>query len=106
MTVADMAADLDSAALTVYRAAWERDVLGRGGSYAPSMAKLVAAEAAGRIVDRAVQLCGGAGVTRGNVIEQLYREARPMRIYEGTSEVQKLVIGRAVLKGLTAGEPK
>jgi acyl-CoA dehydrogenase len=97
MTLADMATDIDTAALAVYRAAWSRDVLGRRGSYAASMAKLAGAEAAGRVVDRAVQLCGGMGVTQGNLIEQLYREARPMRIYEGASEVQKLIIGRALL---------
>ena len=99
MTIADMATDLDAAALTVYRAAWAHDVRGDRGSYSPSLAKLAASEAAGRIVDRAVQLAGGKGVTRGNIIEQLYREARPMRIYEGTSEVQKLIIGRQVLAG-------
>jgi acyl-CoA dehydrogenase len=99
MAIADMAADLDTAALAVYRAAWAHDVRGDRGSYGPSMAKLVGAEAAGRIVDRGVQLCGGMGVTRGSVIERLYREARPMRIYEGASEVQKLIIGRQVLSG-------
>jgi acyl-CoA dehydrogenase len=62
------------------------------------MAKLAGSEAAGRIVDRAVQLLGGQGVTRGNIIEQLYREARPMRIYEGASEIQKLVIARNLIK--------
>jgi acyl-CoA dehydrogenase len=99
MTIADMATDLDAAALTVYRAAWAHDVRGDRGSYGPSLAKLAASEAAGRIVDRAVQLSGGKGLTRGNIIEQLYREARPMRIYEGTSEVQKLIIGRQTLAG-------
>lgn len=97
MTLADMAADIDTAALTVYRAGWSHDVLGKRGSYAPSMAKLVGTEAAGRVVDRAVQLSGGMGVTQGNLIEQLYREARPMRIYEGASEVQKQIIARAML---------
>lgn len=97
MTLADMAADIDTAALTVYRAGWSHDVLDKRGSYAPSMAKLVGSEAAGRVVDRAVQLCGGMGVTKGNLIEQLYREARPMRIYEGASEVQKQIIARALL---------
>ncbi|MDB5726483.1 MAG: acyl-CoA dehydrogenase [Novosphingobium sp.] len=100
MAIADMAVDLDTAALAVYRAAWAHDVRGDRGSYAPSMAKLVGAEAAGRIVDRGVQLCGGMGVTRGSLIERLYREARPMRIYEGASEVQKLIIGRQVIAGL------
>jgi acyl-CoA dehydrogenase len=97
MALADMATDIDLAALSVYRAAWERDHLGARGSYAASMAKLAGSEAAGRVVDRAVQLFGGMGVTQGNLIEQLYREARPMRIYEGASEVQKLIIARALL---------
>lgn len=97
MTLADMAADIDMAALTVYRAGWSHDVLKKKGSYAPSMAKLVGSEAAGRVVDRAVQLSGGMGVTKGNLVEQLYREARPMRIYEGASEVQKQIIARALL---------
>jgi len=100
MTLADMAADIDTSALAVYRAAWERDVRRVESPYAPSLAKLVAAEAAGRVVDKAVQLCGGAGVTRGNLVEKLYREARPMRIYEGASEVQKLIMGRSILKSL------
>jgi acyl-CoA dehydrogenase len=99
MMLADMAVDLDSAALLVYRAAWEHDTRDAQSSYAPSMAKLHAAEAAGRIVDRAVQLFGGDGVTQGNLIEKLYREARPMRIYEGASEVQKIIVGRALLRG-------
>jgi acyl-CoA dehydrogenase len=100
MTLAEMATDVDLAALSVYRAAWIQDVQHAKGSYSASMAKLAGAEAAGRVVDQAVQLLGGKGVTRGNIIEQLYREARPMRIYEGTSEVQKLVIARAMLAGL------
>ena len=98
MMLADMAVDLDSAALLVYRAAWEHDIGFSQSAYAPSMAKLHAAEAAGRIVDRAVQLFGGDGVTQGNLIEKLYREARPMRIYEGASEVQKVIVGRAMLR--------
>jgi acyl-CoA dehydrogenase len=102
MMLADMAADIDTAALAVYRAAWEWDHGRERTSYAPSMAKLVAAEAAGRVVDRAVQLCGGDGVTRGTEIEKLYREARPMRIYEGASEVQKLIVARQLLKSWSA----
>ena len=99
MTLADMAADIDTAALAVYRAAWARDERGERDAYPSSMAKLVAAEAAGRVVDKAVQIFGGAGVTRGSLIEKLYREARPMRIYEGASEVQKVIIARSLLKG-------
>lgn len=104
MMLADMATDIDTAALTVYHAAWLQDVGKEPHSFASSMAKLVGAEAAGRVVDRAVQLCGGAGVTRGNLIEKLYREARPMRIYEGASEVQKLIIARKLLAAFAASE--
>lgn len=96
--LADMVTDLETAALAVYRAAWAKDTReGRGTRYA-SMAKLYATEAAGRIVDAAVQLHGGIGVTRGSVVEQLYRDARPMRLYEGASEIQKLIIARSVLR--------
>ena len=101
MALADMATDLEGAALLVYRAAWAHDVRGERGAYEACMAKLAGSEAAGRIVDRAVQLLGGKGVTRGNIIEQLYREARPMRIYEGASEIQKLVIARNLIKSHT-----
>jgi acyl-CoA dehydrogenase len=104
MMLADMAADIDAAALTVYHAAWVHDVRKDSGSYAASMAKLVATESAARVVDRAVQLHGGAGVTQGNLIEQLYREARPMRIYEGASEVQKLIIARKLLASFAMKE--
>lgn len=100
MTVAKMASDVDTAALAVYRAAWVNDCRGDLTSYAASMAKLVATEAAGRVADTAVQLSGGAGVTRGNLVEKLYREARAMRIYEGASEVQSLIVGRGMLKGV------
>ena len=104
MALADMATDLEGAALLVYRAAWAHDVRGERGAYEACMAKLAGSEAAGRVVDRAVQLLGGQGVTRGNIIEQLYREARPMRIYEGASEIQKLVIARNLIKNsLPAG---
>ena len=102
MMLADMAADIDTAALAVYRAAWERDVRGNDSPYGPSLAKLLGSEGAGRVVDKAVQLCGGAGVTHGTLVERLYREARPMRIYEGATEVQKIIVGRAILKSLAA----
>jgi len=98
MALADMATDLEGAALLVYRAAWAHDVRGERGPYEACMAKLAGSEAAGRVVDRAVQLLGGQGVTRGNIVEQLYRDARPMRIYEGASEIQKLVIARNLIK--------
>src|SRR3546814_7237939 len=89
MMLCDMASDLDTGALAVYRAAWERDCRGVTSAYGPSMAKLVATEAAGRIADRAVQLSGGAGVTHGNLVAKLFREARAMRIYEGAPDVQR-----------------
>lgn len=96
--VADMAVALEGAALQVYRAAWAKDS-GRGRcTREVSMAKLVATEAAQEVIDAAVQLFGGAGVLRGSVVERLYREIRPMRIYEGASEVQKLVIARDILR--------
>jgi len=95
--LADMVTDLETAALAVYRAAWAKDVNGGRCSREVSMAKLVGTEAAQRIVDAAVQLFGGAGVARGSVVEKLYREVRPMRIYEGASEVQKLVIARDLI---------
>ena len=99
---ADMACDLETSALAVYRAAWGQDT-GRGrATYEASIAKLVATEACGRVIDKAVQLFGGLGVTRGTVVERLYREVRPMRIYEGASEVQKLIIGRDLLNRVQA----
>jgi acyl-CoA dehydrogenase len=95
--LADMSIDLDLAALAVYRAAWTKDTTGARCSREAAMAKFAGSEAAGRIIDAAVQIFGGLGVTRGTVVEQLYREARPARIYEGASEVQKLVIARTLL---------
>ena len=94
--LAEMATDLDAARLLVYRAAWLKDH-GSRASTEVAMAKLFATEAAGRIIDRAVQLHGGLGVVLGSVVEQLYREIRPLRIYEGTSEIQKLIIGGALV---------
>jgi acyl-CoA dehydrogenase len=94
MKLADMAVDVDTAALAVYRAAWVKDVQGGRATREVSMAKLVGTEAAFRVVDSAVQLFGGTGLMKGCVIEKLYREVRPLRIYEGASEVQKLIIAR------------
>jgi acyl-CoA dehydrogenase len=96
--IAEMATEMESAAMQVYRAAWAKDTTGGRCTREVSMAKMVATESAQTVVDAAVQLFGGAGVTRGSVVEMLYREVRPMRIYEGASEVQKLVIGREMLK--------
>jgi acyl-CoA dehydrogenase len=97
--LAEMATDLEAARLLVYKAAWLRETSAADTRLdAPSaMAKLFATEAAGRIVDAAVQLHGGAGVVRGEVVERLYREVRALRIYEGTSEIQKLVIARSLV---------
>ena len=94
--IADMATELDAARLLVYRAAWHKD-RGDRAAVEVAMAKMFATEAAQRIIDRAVQLFGGLGVVAGTVVEQLYREIRPLRIYEGTTEIQKLIIGGALL---------
>ena len=98
--IAEMATELEAARLLVYRAAWEKDHEepgARRGGVAVAMAKMFATEAAQRIIDRGVQLFGGLGVTDGNVLDRLYREIRPLRIYEGTTEIQKLIIGGALL---------
>lgn len=97
MKVADMALELESAALLVYRAAWLKDTSDKQVTREVAMAKLGATEAAQRVIDAAVQLFGGLGVTSGSVIERLYRDVRPMRIYEGASEVQKIIIGKKML---------
>ncbi|MCC6531672.1 MAG: acyl-CoA dehydrogenase family protein [Burkholderiales bacterium] len=97
MRVSDMALEIDAAALLVYRAAWVKDFGAERVTREASMAKLYATEAAQRVIDSAVQLFGGIGVTRGSTVERLYREIRPLRIYEGTSEIQKLVIATQVL---------
>jgi alkylation response protein AidB-like acyl-CoA dehydrogenase len=97
LALADMAVDVDSAELLVARAAWEGDA-GRRVTRVSAMAKLHATEAAQRVIDRALQLHGGQGVVKGSVVERLYREVRSLRIYEGTSEIQKLVIARELLR--------
>ncbi len=94
--LAQMALTIDSAALLTYRAAWERDQ-GMNVTRAAAMAKLSATEGAQQVIDAAVQLFGGQGVTRGQIVEQLYREIRSLRIYEGATEVQQLIIGRDLL---------
>ena len=97
--IADMALDIDTAALLVYRAAWTKDMGAARVSREAAMAKLHATEAAQRVIDMAVQLHGGDGVRHGVVVERLYREIRALRIYEGASDVQRVVIARAVLGG-------
>ncbi len=94
--IAEMATELEASRLLVYRAAWEKDH-DVDARTSVAMAKMFATEAAQRIIDRAVQLFGGLGVTDRAVVERLYREIRPLRIYEGTTEIQKLIIGGAVL---------
>jgi acyl-CoA dehydrogenase len=98
--IADMAVDLDAARLLVLRAAHRKDTVGGRVTTEVSIAKLGATEAAQRVIDRAVQLFGGRGVMHGHVVEHLYRAIRPLRIYEGTSEIQRTIIGRALAKEL------
>jgi len=95
--LADMACGVDSSALLVYRAAWQRDQ-GQGITREAAMAKLMATETAQQVIDAALQLHGGRGVRSGEIVESLYREIRALRIYEGASEVQQLIIGRDLLK--------
>ena len=95
--LADMASELDAARLLTYRAAWLRD-RGESAVKEVAMAKMTATETAQRVIDRAVQLFGGRGVARGERVERLYRDIRALRIYEGATEVQKLIIGRELLR--------
>ncbi|MGA8873599.1 MAG: acyl-CoA dehydrogenase family protein [Candidatus Acidiferrales bacterium] len=94
----DMAVSIDAAALLIYRSAWTKDVLGGRVTREASMAKLFATEAAQQVIDAAVQIFGGLGVVRGVTVERLYREIRALRIYEGASEVLKLIIASKVLE--------
>ena len=95
--LADMALDIDTAALTVYRAAWAKDNGAARISREASMAKLQGTEAASRVIDTAVQLHGGDGVRQGSKVEELYREVRALRIYEGATDVQKVIIARQTM---------
>jgi acyl-CoA dehydrogenase len=95
--IAQMATSIDASALLVYRAAWARDNGAPRITREAAMAKMYATEAAQRVIDDALQLLGGRGVVAGNPVEQLYREIRALRIYEGTTEVQQLVIASQVL---------
>lgn len=99
--IADMALDIDASALLIYRAAWAKDTGAARITREAAMAKLHATEAAQRVVDTAVQLFGGDGVRVGAITERLYREVRALRIYEGASDVQRIVIARAMLKEAT-----
>ena len=98
LKLADMATELDAARLLVYRAAWLRDEVAERVTKESSMAKLFATEMAWRVVDQALQLHGGYGVVKGMTVERLYRAVRQPRVYEGTSEIQKIVIARHVLE--------
>jgi acyl-CoA dehydrogenase len=98
-TIADMATEIDASALLVYRSAWAKDCYQERVTREAAMAKLYATEAAQRVIDSAVQLFGGSGVTKGNIAESLYREIRALRIYEGASEVQKVIIARQTYSG-------
>ena len=96
--LAEMATDIDAAALLTYRAAWRRDVQKLPTTAEAAMAKMTATENAQRVIDRAVQMFGGRGVRRGEIVESLYREIRALRIYEGATEVQKVIIARELAK--------
>ncbi len=100
--LADMALLNDASALLIYRAAWQQDIGGVDNRRAAAMAKLHATEAGSQVIDMAVQMHGGAGVTRGVKVEELYRDIRALRIYEGASEVQRQIIARDLLKGMQA----
>lgn len=95
---AEMATAIDASQLLTYRAAWLRDVRGERTTKEVAMAKMFATESAQQVIDSAVQIFGGLGVKRGVIVERLYREIRALRIYEGATEVQKLIIARALLE--------
>ena len=101
--IGDMSTEIDAATLLIYRAAWERDILQRRTTKSAAMAKMFATEAAQRVIDRCVQLHGGLGVKVGHPLEMLYREIRALRIYEGATEVQQVIIARETLKNKTSG---
>lgn len=96
--IGDMCTEIDASTLLVYRAAWERDVLQQRTTRSAAMAKMFATESAQRIIDRCVQLHGGLGLKIGHPLELLYREIRALRIYEGATEVQQVVIARETIK--------
>ena len=95
--LAEMATSIDAAALLTYRAAWLRD-RGERVTVEAAMAKMTATETAQQVIDAAVQMFGGQGVVSEEPVERLYREIRPLRIYEGASEVQQLIIARGIIK--------
>ncbi len=101
--LAEMATGIDAAALLTYRAAWLRDQ-GENVTVEAAMAKMTATETAQRVIDAAVQMFGGQGVVSDEPVERLYREIRPLRIYEGATEVQQLIIARGIIKSFQEGE--
>jgi len=101
--LAEMATGIDAAALLTYRAAWLRDQ-GQNVTVAAAMAKMTATETAQKVIDAAVQMFGGQGVVREEPVERLYREIRPLRIYEGATEVQQLIIARGIIKWFQESE--
>ncbi len=103
--LADMATAIEAGALLTYRSAWARDAKGKRVTREAAMAKMHATEAAQEVIDCAVQILGGLGVQRGNPVERLYREVRALRIYEGATEVQKLIIARELLKDAAPTPP-
>jgi len=96
--LADMATAIDASALLVYRAAWTKDTQGRRVTREAAMAKAFATESGQRVIDDAVQILGALGVVAGSTVERLYREIRPLRIYEGATDIQRLVIARSLLE--------
>ena len=102
--IGQMATEIDAAALLIYRAAWQRDVLKERTTKTAAMAKLFATETAQRVIDRNVQIHGGLGVKLGHPAEMLYREIRALRIYEGATEVQQVVIARETMRQRQQGE--
>ena len=96
--LADMATSIEAGALLTYKSAWLKDVQKRRVTREAAMAKMFATESAQQVIDQAVQICGGLGVMRGHPVEKLYREVRSLRIYEGATEVQKIIIAKDLLK--------
>jgi acyl-CoA dehydrogenase len=103
-SLAENDAEIDTAALLIYRAAWLKDSGAGRITREAAMAKMVATENAQRVIDRSVQLFGGLGVTRGVKVEELYREIRALRIYEGATDVQKIVIAREAIRAFGGGK--
>ena len=103
--LAAMGTGIDAAALLTYRAAWQRD-MGRNVTVEAAMAKMTATETAQQVIDASVQIFGGQGVVSGEPVERLYREIRPLRIYEGATEVQQLIIARGIIKSFEEGRTR